>query len=487
METTIRLISTPFGRYLYDPWSGSLTLLGELEKRALEPLIKSKLPDESIVINETAHEMLESAGIHLGNRVEKVAYPSAREVLRKLDRSLNLMILQITQQCNLRCEYCIYSADNSFNRSHSNITMTFAVAKAAIDYLKTHSVDSKQVTIGLYGGEPFLHFDLIKKIVSYADTVFAGKKVVYHVTTNGTLLNEEIIDFLIEMKSRFHVLFSLDGPEVIQDNSRRFPNGAGTYDTVLRGIRKLVDRCPEYRELLRFNSVVDTTKEYADLTAPVDEEALRGAKFQFNYVEENGMPAPFSSCFVENHEYDMFLGYVAHFRDKARNYPNMLIKHEFHHIVEGIKRFVPKSPTPISVPAGVCQPGLTRLFVTATGDLFPCERVDETSACMKIGNIYDGFNNEAIVSMLNVASLCESKCLQCWAFNLCSSCVKRFDGGGSLSADGIECSCAMSRRTAAARLEQVILLNENERHERLMQYRFSNMFSTFNKQTEEQL
>lgn len=482
METTVRLVLTPFGRYLYDPWSGSLTLLGEQEKRVLEPLMKSKLADEDIVIDEKSRKVLESAGIRLGDRVEKLAYPSARDVIRKLDRSLNLMILQITQQCNLRCEYCIYSAGNAFNRSHSNITMDIEKAKAAIDFLKKHSVDSKQVTIGLYGGEPFLHFDLIKKIVSYADAVFTGKKVVYHVTTNGTLLNEEIIDFLIKMKSRFHVLFSLDGTEVIQNSSRRFPNGDGTYGTVLSGIRRLVDRCPEYRELLRFNSVVDTTKRYADLTASVDEEALRDAKFQFNYVEENGMPAPFSPSFVESHEYDMFLGYVAHFRDKSRNYPNMLIKHEFHHIVEGIKRFVPKSSTPVSVPAGVCQPGLTRLFVTATGDFFPCERVDETSACMKIGNVYDGFNIEAIASMLNVASLCESKCLRCWAFNLCSSCVKRFDGGDSLSADGIERSCSISRRTAAARLEQVILLNENERHERLMQYRLS----TFNKKTEEQ-
>ena len=194
METTVRLVLTPFGRYLYDPWSGSLTLLGEQEKRVLEPLMKSKLADEDIVIDEKSRKVLESAGIRLGDRVEKLAYPSARDVIRKLDRSLNLMILQITQQCNLRCEYCIYSAGNAFNRSHSNITMDIEKAKAAIDFLKKHSVDSKQVTIGLYGGEPFLHFDLIKKIVSYADAVFTGKKVVYHVTTNGTLLNEEIID-----------------------------------------------------------------------------------------------------------------------------------------------------------------------------------------------------------------------------------------------------------------------------------------------------
>ncbi len=107
METTVRLVLTPFGRYLYDPWSGSLTLLGEQEKRVLEPLMKSKLADEDIVIDEKSRKVLESAGIRLGDRVEKLAYPSARDVIRKLDRSLNLMILQITQQCNLRCEYCI--------------------------------------------------------------------------------------------------------------------------------------------------------------------------------------------------------------------------------------------------------------------------------------------------------------------------------------------------------------------------------------------
>lgn len=463
-----RFIETPFGGYLYDSWSGALTLLDEEGKCSISDYICHDQDGNTIVLDEYANT---SSGLHdfdFGNPVQKIAYPDIDGVLRRLDRKVNLMILQITQRCNLRCSYCIYSADNTFNRAHSDKVMDFGRAKEAIDFLKDHSVDSEQVTIGLYGGEPFLHFNLIRKIVEYADTVLEGKKVVFHVTTNGTLLNDEVIDFLIAERSRFHVLFSLDGTEAIQNASRRFPDGSGTYATIINNVRKLVQRCPEYKDILRFNSVVDTEKDYSELVKICDEEVLSGASFQFNFLEKNGVPAPFSSEFSESHEYDLFLGYVAYYRNSKTGYPNGLIKHEFRHISEGIKRFVPKPQLPITVPAGICQPGLTRMFVTVSGDIYPCERVDETSDCMRIGNVHDGFLKSRIISMLNVAALCEDKCRQCWAFNLCSSCVKRFDGGKSLSADRAEQACALSRRAANDRLEQVILVNENERHERRM-------------------
>lgn len=468
MGVVARFIETPFGGYLYDPWSGSLTLLDEQGKLAIKDYVSPDQEGDEIVLDEDVVLPPLLANLNFGNPVEKIAYPDADSVLRRLDRNINLMILQITQKCNLRCRYCIYSADNEFNRNHSNKVIDFEEAKKAIDFLKDHSVDSEQITIGLYGGEPFLHFNLMKKIVEYADMAFEGKKVVFHVTTNGTLLRDEVIEFLISERSRFHVLFSLDGPESIQDASRCFPDGSGTYATVVDGIRRLVQRCPEYKEKLRFNSVVDTEKDYCELVKICDEEVLRGAAFQFNYLEKNGVPAPFNSDFIESHEYDMFLGYVAHYRGSRTGYPNELIRHEFRHITEGIRRFVQKSSSPMSVPAGVCQPGLTRMFVTVSGDIFPCERVDETSDCMRIGTIQNGFSKSRIISLLNVASLCEEKCKRCWAFNLCSSCAKRFDGGDGLSADGVDQACPLSRRAANDRLGQVILLNENERHERKM-------------------
>lgn len=74
--------------------------------------------------------------------------------------------------------------------------MSLSIAKKAIDFFQEHSTDQNNVTIGFYGGEPFLEFELIKECVAYAEDKLEGKKIEYSVTTNATLLTDEIIDYL---------------------------------------------------------------------------------------------------------------------------------------------------------------------------------------------------------------------------------------------------------------------------------------------------
>ncbi|NSJ05515.1 hypothetical protein [[Clostridium] scindens] len=64
-----------------------------------------------------------------------------------------------------------------------------------------HSRDSTRIIIGFYGGEPLLEFDLIKKCAFYAfyiEKLFYGKKVIFTITTNATLLKESIVEFFVE-------------------------------------------------------------------------------------------------------------------------------------------------------------------------------------------------------------------------------------------------------------------------------------------------
>lgn len=91
------------------------------------------------------------------------------------ENSLNTIILQVTQNCNLRCQYCVYSG-SYINRVHNNKRMSVEVAKQAIDFLAKHSMNSKEISIGFYGGEPLLEFSLIQEIVDYAERIFIGKK-----------------------------------------------------------------------------------------------------------------------------------------------------------------------------------------------------------------------------------------------------------------------------------------------------------------------
>ena len=116
-----------------------------------------------------------------------------------LARKLTKITVQLTQNCNFRCKYCIYSeTHNTRQRSHSTERMTWETAKKAIDFLREHSVDSPEVNIGFYGGEPLLEFPLLKKAVEYSEQQFEGKKLTFNITTNGTLLNDEMIYFFQE-------------------------------------------------------------------------------------------------------------------------------------------------------------------------------------------------------------------------------------------------------------------------------------------------
>ena len=78
--------------------------------------------------------------------------------------------------------------------------MNWITAKEAIDFLKAHSNEKKKVYIAFYGGEPLLEFELIRKCVHYAQSIMPGKEIEYSMTTNGTLLNKEVIEYLVERK-----------------------------------------------------------------------------------------------------------------------------------------------------------------------------------------------------------------------------------------------------------------------------------------------
>lgn len=114
------------------------------------------------------------------------------DILQELfDGNLSLMTLQVTQNCNLRCKYCVYSG-SYINRTHTNKRMTWEVAKRAVDFYYEHTKNSKEVSLGFYGGEPLLEIALIRKVVEYAEELFKGKKLSFNMTTNATLFTNEI-------------------------------------------------------------------------------------------------------------------------------------------------------------------------------------------------------------------------------------------------------------------------------------------------------
>jgi len=138
---------------------------------------------------------------------------------------MKYLILKITNKCNLNCIYC-YNADKNEIKD-----MDFKTAKNSIDYIL--SDDTDKLKIQFTGGEPLLNFDLIEKVIKYCNKEYDYINVSYAVQTNGTLLNNELIEKIKDLHLKIGI--SIDGIEV-NDILRPYEDGnSSTLDT-LRGI-----------------------------------------------------------------------------------------------------------------------------------------------------------------------------------------------------------------------------------------------------------
>lgn len=174
---------------------------------------------------------------------------SLKELLRERRR---LLTLEITQQCNLQCEYCCYGEYYPQSREISAAPMSLNTAQDAIKAFMAHR--PSRCAIGFYGGEPLLEFGLLSDIVCFAKELAAdyGVMPTFSLTTNGTLLTDDKIHFLA--RNQFSVLISLDGDKDSHDRYRvyrregssGYQKGRGSYDTVVRNMERFVDLYPEY-------------------------------------------------------------------------------------------------------------------------------------------------------------------------------------------------------------------------------------------------
>ena len=111
------------------------------------------------------------------------------------------------------------------------------------------------IMLAFYGGEPLLNLMLIKQSVEYIKEKAFGKNIKFAITTNGTLLTHEIVDFLVE--NNFQLAISLDGPESVHDQHRKFANSdKGSFRILKENYLSILNRYPEYAKKITFNTVL---------------------------------------------------------------------------------------------------------------------------------------------------------------------------------------------------------------------------------------
>lgn len=373
--------------------------------------------------------------------------------------NLSTMTLQVTQNCNLRCKYCVYSG-SYVNRIHANKRMDWHTAKESIDFLYQHSKCSDQVSFGFYGGEPLLEFELIKKCVYYIKQLFKGKKQVFVITTNATLLDEEILRFFID--NNFFMMISLDGPENVQDGNRVFAdNSRGTFKVVMDKLKMIERISPNFLEKLSFNAVIDLQHDFqaADRFF-LTYDMVKNSMVRGNFVNTNNRKTDTSvnHQYLIDSRYEEFKTMLYYCTKIFKNYQPRLLRG----YIESVKfnlaeRDIVRSDIGNNA-SGQCLPGIQRLFVTVDGKIFPCERVNENSDEFCIGNIYDGFDLTQAKKLLNVSQLTERECRNCWCFKICSQCIAKADENGKLSREQRLKNCAGAKTSAEKMIKDYIVL-----------------------------
>jgi len=430
-EPFIFQFHNPVGYFVYDINKNKVIEVRKQFYQALQDRL-SNGGEEYKTFPEYAE--LKEEGYLSSKSPEKIWNPLSDYVHTYVGKYLNNLTLQVTQGCNLRCSYCYYSGDGSLTRKHNNVAMTWDIAKKTIDFFKEHSEESEDVTIGFYGGEPLLNFKLIRQCVDYANNVLIDKRINYTITTNGTVLNNEIISFL--EKNRVHLLVSLDGPQEVHDSNRRYAhNGSGSFEKVYRNLVMLREMAPEYYKKIEINAVIENDCDYSGAKNFFEEDELfAGIKVNLNKVQdfllnERYMDTPEFACAEKTDYLKSLLGQLSGYKGDVRRRDEISLLHlkNMFTETEGLPEIFHHN--------GPCIPGYEKLFVNIYGEFFPCVNASEKSEMMRFGTIFSGYDFERIEQLLNIGVLTEERCLNCPAMRICKICQNEIDNISELSTE----------------------------------------------------
>lgn len=403
-----------------------LAAVGETKTDGILQLLAEKYSEQDFAqALETIQRLQEESYAFSSNRPKGIRFSlSYAELAEQFKRELNQLILNVTEACNLRCRYCVFSGSYHFQRTHAPRLMDFEVARKAVDLYLNCCDETEFPAITFYGGEPLLNFKLIRQVIEYVRQNY-HREVSFNLTTNGLLLKGEAADFLAQNK--IPILVSLDGPEEIQDSMRIKADGSGSYSSVMTNLRALLEKYPEYvRYFVNFSvTLADSgnlvqAHEFFTNGDPLFQEAaftITGVDpFQSSLPEEGVINANDGRTIDK-----LAQKYVATLI--AKQQPDAFLSSLFDNAMRRIHR---RSLTPMKEYEhmnGACSPGIRRLFCTVDGDFSLCERV---SSGFNIGNVNDGPDPGAACRLAQeYARVSSSKCSQCWAVRFCSICFTR--------------------------------------------------------------
>ncbi|GAA0780702.1 thioether cross-link-forming SCIFF peptide maturase [Hathewaya limosa] len=428
--------------FVIDINSGSLHQVDELVYDLLDD---EKIKSKDELINEYkekySKEEIEEAYEEIEELIKeeylytKDLYENIAIQTQKSPSFIKALCLNIIHDCNLRCKYC-FADEGEYHGCRQR--MSAEVGKKAIDYVIKHSGPRKNIEVDLFGGEPLMAMDTIKEVVSYARSIEKehNKNIRFTMTTNCTLLNDEIMEYLNE--NMVNIVLSLDGRKQVNDKVRVRCDGTGSYEAIVPKINKMIEK----RDKDKTHYVRGTfTRENIDFFEDIKHLAELG--YKEISVEPVVLPDEHELSLREEDLPVIFEQYDKLYEEMCKRYEEGN-EFNFYHFNVDLKG----GPCVYKRISG-CGAGHEYIAVTPEGDVYPCHQFVGNEE-FKLGTIYDDdykFNEELSDEFKAAHIYNKPKCKECWARFYCSGgCqANNYNFNGDIHIP-YEIGCAMQKK-----------------------------------------
>jgi len=351
---------------------------------------------------------------------------------KKRKTVVKALCLHIAHDCNLACRYCFAEEGEYHGR---RAVMSFEVGKKALDFLIAGSGSRRNLEVDFFGGEPLMNWEVVKQLVEYGRSreEIHNKRFRFTLTTNGVLLNDEIMEFCNREMS--NVVLSLDGRKEVNDRMRPFRKGAGSYDLIVPKFQKFA----ESRNQTNYYVRGTFTRNNLDFS----EDVLHFADLGFKQMSiEPVVASPEEPYAIREEdlprildEYDKLAVEYVKRRKEGRGF------NFFHFMID-----LDQGPCVAKRLSG-CGSGIEYLAVTPWGDLYPCHQFVGQEGFL-LGNVDDGITNTDLRDEFKLCNVyAKDKCRNCFARFYCSGgcAANSYHFHGSIT-DAYDIGCEMQKK-----------------------------------------
>ena len=315
------------------------------------------------------------------------------------------MCLNVSHDCNLRCEYC-FAGKGDYEQGR--MVMSEETGKKAIDFLLENSGDREFLELDFFGGEPLMNFEVVKKVVEYARSKEKdyGKTFRFTITTNGMLLNEDVREYI--NKEMSNIVLSIDGRKEVTDRVRKRVDGTGCYDRIIGNFQELAKARGDKEYYVRGTF----TKYNKDFTNDV--YSLYNLGFDQISVEPVVADPKQPYALTEEDLPEIFDEYEKLAKSIVKTRKDGEFFNFFHYMID-----LDQGPCAIKRLRG-CGCGNEYVAVTPDGDIYPCHQFIGHEE-WKMGSLYDGtFDMEMKENFSKTSVYHKPECSECWAKFYCS-------------------------------------------------------------------